>query len=159
MTPLRQRLIEELTLRGYADHTIDAHVRAVARLARFYHTAPDGITEDQLRSYLLRVTSTLAPASVTQALSGLRFFYERCSGGAGRSWISLAPSAKRSSQWCSVATRSGACWPRCACPTIACVSRSSMGAGPSRASRSPARCPSVACFPEDACLASAQTHH
>ena len=36
MTPLRQRLIDELTLRGYAARTIDSYVAVVARLARFY---------------------------------------------------------------------------------------------------------------------------
>lgn len=86
MTPLRQRLIEELTLRGYTDRTIETYVGIVARLARFYHTPPDRVMEDQLRSYLLQLTTTLAPASVTQALSGLRFFYERV---LGRQWTIL----------------------------------------------------------------------
>jgi site-specific recombinase XerD len=86
MTPLRQRLIEDLTLRGYADRTIESYVAVVVRLTRFYHTAPDQLTEDQLRTYLLRLTTTLAPASVTQALSGLRFFYEQT---LGRRWTIL----------------------------------------------------------------------
>lgn len=77
MTPLRQRLIDELTLRGYAARTTASYVAVVARLARFYRVAPDQLTEEQLRSYLLHLTTTMAPASVTQALSGLRFFYER----------------------------------------------------------------------------------
>jgi site-specific recombinase XerD len=86
MTPLRQRLVEELTLRGYTDRTIETYVGVVARLARFYHQAPDLLTEDQLRAYLLHLTTTLAPASVTQALSGLRFFYEKA---LGRRWVIL----------------------------------------------------------------------
>lgn len=86
MTPLRQRFVEELTLRGYADRTIETYVAVVARLARCYHTAPDRLTEDQLRSYLLRLTTTLAPASVTQALCALRFFYEHV---LGRHWTML----------------------------------------------------------------------
>jgi hypothetical protein len=46
MTALRQRLIEDLTLRGYAQRTIGAYVAAVARLSRFFHAAPtsDGRT-------------------------------------------------------------------------------------------------------------------
>ena len=86
MTPLRQRLIDDLTLRGYADRTIESYVAVVVRLTRFYRTAPDQLTEDQLRTYLLRLTTTLAPASVTQALSGLRFFYEQT---LGRRWTIL----------------------------------------------------------------------
>jgi site-specific recombinase XerD len=86
MTPLRQRLIEDLRLRGYADRTITTYVGVVARLADFYHAAPDGLTEEQLRTYLLQLSAKLAPASVTQALSGLRFFYEQT---LGRRWAIL----------------------------------------------------------------------
>lgn len=86
MTPLRQRLTEDLTLRGYTARTIASYVGVVARLARFYRTAPDQLTEDQLRTYLLHLTTTLAPASVTQALAGLRFFYEQT---LGRRWTIL----------------------------------------------------------------------
>ena len=96
MTPLRQRLIEDLTLRGYADRTIATYVSIVARLARFYRAAPDGLSEDQLREYLLHLSTTMAPASVTQALSGLRFFYEQT---LGRRWTILdLARAKRDQQ-------------------------------------------------------------
>jgi hypothetical protein len=36
MTPFRQRLMDELTLRGYAARIIDSYVAVVARLARHY---------------------------------------------------------------------------------------------------------------------------
>ena len=39
MTPLRQRLIEELVLRGYSDKTKEAYVHAVASLAMHYRRA------------------------------------------------------------------------------------------------------------------------
>jgi integrase/recombinase XerD len=86
MTPLRQRLIDDLTLRGYAERTIQAYVAVVVRLTRFFRTAPDQLTEEQLRTYLLQFTRTHAAASVTQALSGLRFFYEQT---LGRQWTIL----------------------------------------------------------------------
>jgi integrase/recombinase XerD len=76
MTPLRQRLIDELTLRGYAARTIDSYVAVVARLARHYRLAPDQLTEEQLRSYLLQLTTTMAQRALRR-LSALRFFYER----------------------------------------------------------------------------------
>ena len=66
MTPLRQRLIDDLTLRGYAQRTIGAYVAVVARLSRFFHTAPDQLTEEQLRTYLVQLTTTRASATVTQ---------------------------------------------------------------------------------------------
>jgi hypothetical protein len=57
MTPLRQRLIQDLQLRGYADRTVEAYVQAVARLARFYDTSPDQLSEAQVRDYLLQLTT------------------------------------------------------------------------------------------------------
>lgn len=79
MTALRQRMIEDLRLRGYADRTVDAYVSAVARLAQFHQAAPDRLTEEQLRAYLLHLTTArrLARPSLTVALCGLRFFYEQ----------------------------------------------------------------------------------
>ena len=79
MTALRQRMIEDLRLRGYADRTVEAYVSAVARLARFHRTPPDRLSEEQLRAYLLYLTNErrITASSFTVALSGLRFFYEQ----------------------------------------------------------------------------------
>lgn len=45
MTPLRQRLIGDLTLRGYAERTIATYVGVVARLPGFYQAKPDTLSE------------------------------------------------------------------------------------------------------------------
>ena len=50
-------MIEDLQLRGYSDRTVEAYVRAVAQLARFYHASPDGLTEEQIRQYLLHLST------------------------------------------------------------------------------------------------------
>lgn len=88
MTSLRQRMIEDLHLRGYSERTVEAYVSAVARLAQYHHTAPDHLSEDQLREYLLHLTRVrkLARPSLTVALCGMRFFYERT---LGRHWTIL----------------------------------------------------------------------
>lgn len=85
MTPLRQRMMHDLQLRGYADRTVEAYVRTVAQLAQFYDTAPDQLTEEQLRAYLLHLSTVrkVASSSLTVALSGLKFFYEKT---LGRHW-------------------------------------------------------------------------
>ena len=57
MTPLRQRLIEDLQLHGLSAKTQDAYLRAVKDLAEHYHTSPDLITEEELRRYLLYLTN------------------------------------------------------------------------------------------------------
>lgn len=88
MTALRQRMIEDLHLRGYAERTVGAYVSAVAQLAQYHHVAPDRLSEDQLREYLLHLASgrKLARSSLTVALCGMRFFYEQT---LGRHWTIL----------------------------------------------------------------------
>src|SRR3974377_1142207 len=79
MTPLRQRLIEELALRGYSHRTEEAYVHAVAGLAQHYHRAPDQLSDEEVRAYLLHLhlKTTLSASTLNVAVSGLRFFYHR----------------------------------------------------------------------------------
>ena len=78
MTPLRQRMIQDLQLRGYSDRTVEAYVRAVVQLARFHHASPDRLTEEQIRQYLLHLVTVqkVARGTHTIALCGLKFFYK-----------------------------------------------------------------------------------
>jgi site-specific recombinase XerD len=85
MTPLRGRIIGDLELRGYSERTVEAYVRAVGQLARFYCRSPNRLTEEQVRGYLLHLTRIrkVARGSHTLALCGIKFFYETPQG---RSW-------------------------------------------------------------------------
>jgi hypothetical protein len=51
MTPLRQKMIEDMQLRGLSEITQDRYVRAVRQLAEHYDKSPDKITEEELRQY------------------------------------------------------------------------------------------------------------
>ena len=53
MTPLRQRMIEDMQLRGLSEITQDRYVRAVRQLAEHYGKSPDKIAEEDLRRYFL----------------------------------------------------------------------------------------------------------
>jgi integrase/recombinase XerD len=79
MTALRQRMIQDLQLRGYSDRTVEAYVRPVAQLAKFYGTSPDRIVEEQVREYLLHLTNVqkVSRSTHTIALCGIKFFYEQ----------------------------------------------------------------------------------
>ncbi len=76
MTPLRQRLIDELTRRNYSPRTVEAYVAAVARTARHFACSPDRLTPDQLRDFQLHLIACSASWSLfNQVACALRFFY------------------------------------------------------------------------------------
>ena len=55
MTPLRQRMIDELTLRGMAERTQESYLGAVSGLAKYYHRSPDQLSIEEVRAYLLHL--------------------------------------------------------------------------------------------------------
>ena len=89
MTPLRQRMIEDMQLRGLSAKTQDSYLRAVRQLAEHYHRSPDLITEEELRLYFLYLKNDKQGSRsgvFTIALCGLKFFYERT---LHREWVIL----------------------------------------------------------------------
>ena len=50
---LRERMSQDLQLRGMAQRTHDGYLREVRKLACHYHTPPDQLTEQQVADYLL----------------------------------------------------------------------------------------------------------
>lgn len=77
MTALRQRLLDELQLRGFAANSQHNYVGVVHRLARHYRKPPDQITDDELKAYLLHLIRErqFAAPTLVLAVSALRFFY------------------------------------------------------------------------------------
>ena len=53
MTPLRQRMIEDMQLRGLSEITQDRYVRVVRQLAEHYGKSPAKLDEEDLRQYFL----------------------------------------------------------------------------------------------------------
>jgi Phage integrase, N-terminal SAM-like domain. len=56
-TPLRQRMIEDMRMRGVAEKTQAAHVRAVKDFAAFLRRSPDTATPEDLRAYQRHMTN------------------------------------------------------------------------------------------------------
>jgi integrase/recombinase XerD len=77
MTPLRQRMLEDMQLRGLAERTQEAYLSAVQQLALHYAKSPDLITEEELRQYFLFLCNQkrLAPNTTNVALNAIKFFY------------------------------------------------------------------------------------
>ncbi|MDO8704446.1 MAG: phage integrase N-terminal SAM-like domain-containing protein [Sulfuricaulis sp.] len=55
MTTRRQRFIDEMEVRGLSRHTKEFYVGFVSRLSRHYRRAPDKLSEDELKAYLLHL--------------------------------------------------------------------------------------------------------
>jgi site-specific recombinase XerD len=78
MTALRQKMIEDMQLRGFAERTQESYLRSVRQLAEHYHKPPDQISAEELRQYFLYLQNDkrAARSSITLALCGIKFFYE-----------------------------------------------------------------------------------
>jgi site-specific recombinase XerD len=79
MTPLRQRFIEDMQLRGLSASTQEVYVSAVRRLAAYYGKSPAEITDEELRQYFLylKTTKKAARSTCTVAICSLKFLYEQ----------------------------------------------------------------------------------
>ena len=78
MTHLRQRMIEDMQLRGLSEGTQQQYVGAVRRLAEHYAKPPDQISEEELRQYLLYLINDrqLSKSTLGVVLCGIKFFYQ-----------------------------------------------------------------------------------
>ena len=76
MTPLRQRMFEDLQLRNYSEHTTRAYLRCVADFAKHFGTSPEHLGPEQVRTYQLFLVQEkqVAWPSVVQTVCALRFF-------------------------------------------------------------------------------------
>jgi site-specific recombinase XerD len=97
MTPLRQKMINEMTLRRFAPKTQEAYVAAVAGLARYYKQSPEKIDKEMIQDYLLHLMRErkLSWNSCNVAVSGLRFFYTQTLG-MDSMYLSIPPRKKDS---------------------------------------------------------------
>jgi integrase/recombinase XerD len=77
MTPLRQRMIEDMQLRNFSIHTQKAYALQVALFARHFDQSPELMGPENIRTYqlYLRAQKQWAPASIIQATAALRFLY------------------------------------------------------------------------------------
>jgi len=79
MSAIRQKMIEDMQLKGLAVRTQEAYVNAVLQLSRRLKKAPDRIEEDELREYFLYLKNEkqVADSTFSIALCGIKFFYEQ----------------------------------------------------------------------------------
>jgi integrase/recombinase XerD len=76
ISPLRRRMIEDMTVRKFVEKTQKDYIRHVKGLTTFLGRSPDTATAEDLRRYQLHLTeSGIRPPSINGAVSALRFFF------------------------------------------------------------------------------------
>ncbi len=82
MTRLRQRMIEDLTIRNYSPRTIDIYVDRLAKFAQYFGQSPDGLGPAHIREFqfFLVQRKKASWSQYNQSVCALRFFYRVCLG-------------------------------------------------------------------------------
>jgi site-specific recombinase XerD len=82
-TLLRKRMHDDLQLAGLREGTQKVYLRTIRQLAAHFHQAPDRLSEEQVREYLLYLKNgkLLAPSSLNVAACAIKFFYSHTAPG------------------------------------------------------------------------------
>jgi len=77
MSPLRQKMIDTMILKGFAARTQQTYLYAITRLARHYHRSPDQLDVGDVERYFLFLLreGKLAPASVRVSVHAVHFLF------------------------------------------------------------------------------------
>ena len=78
MTPLRQRMLEDMGIRNLAENTQSAYLQQIAAYARYFNRSPDQLGPEAVRTYQLYLMEVraLTPSSICVATGALRFLYK-----------------------------------------------------------------------------------
>ena len=77
MTPLRQRMLEDMQVRNLSPNTLQSYVLRVSQFARHFGKSPEQLGSDEIRAYQVHLIKEkrLAPKSISTTVSALRFLY------------------------------------------------------------------------------------
>lgn len=73
---LRERMLQDMTMRGFGEHTQKDYIRHVRRFAAFLGKPPDLATVEDLRRFQIdQHERAVGPATINGAVSALRFLF------------------------------------------------------------------------------------
>lgn len=76
LSPLRRRMIEDMTIRNLSPATQRSYLHAVAKFSRFFGRSPDRLGLEDVRAFQVHLASTgISWAALNQTVCALRFFY------------------------------------------------------------------------------------
>ena len=86
MTPLRQRMIEDMNLRNLAPRTVNVYVERVAKFAKHFGKSPEQLGSADVRAYLAYLVHKrhVSWSYYNQTLCALRFLYNVT---LGKDWV------------------------------------------------------------------------
>src|SRR6516164_1849679 len=75
MTPLRQRMLEDMQVRNLSPHTQASYCQQVSQFARYFGKSPEDLGPEDIRTYQVYLTNerNLAPVSILIAVAAIRF--------------------------------------------------------------------------------------
>ena len=79
MTPLRQRVLDELQRRNYSPATARGYILAIKQFAEYFGKSPEQLGGAEIRRFELHLFQDrkLAPSTVEGRMSALRFLYKK----------------------------------------------------------------------------------
>jgi len=76
ISPLRQRMLDDMRMRKLSDKTQSHYIRGVVNLTRFLGRSPDTATAEDLRRYQLHLVERgISRISLNRTITALRFFF------------------------------------------------------------------------------------
>jgi integrase/recombinase XerD len=104
ISPLRQRMIDDMTIRNMSPNTKNIYISAVARFSAYHRRSPDQLGLEDIRDYHLHLVSRkLKPTTINPIMGALRFFYGKTLGQ--KDIVDEIPYARRADSLPAVLSR------------------------------------------------------
>jgi integrase/recombinase XerD len=76
ISPLRRRMIEDMTVRNLSPATQQSYVHAVSKFSRYFGRSPDHLGPEEVRAFQMHLVATgISWPGLNQIVCALRFFY------------------------------------------------------------------------------------
>jgi len=104
VSPLRQRMIDDMKMRNMSPNTQNIYISAVARFSAYHRRSPDKLGLEDIRNYHLHLVSrNLKPTTINPIMGALRFFYGKTLGQ--KDIVDEIPYARRADSLPAVLSR------------------------------------------------------
>ncbi|MEH2470741.1 integrase/recombinase XerD [Nitrobacteraceae bacterium AZCC 2161] len=104
ISPLRQRMIDDMKIRNMSPNTQNIYISAVARFSAYHRRSPDQLGLEDIRDYHLHLVSrNLKPTTINPIMGALRFFYGKTLGQ--KDIVDEIPYARRADSLPAVLSR------------------------------------------------------